>query len=235
MRRECTVDIGIDLGGTNIAIGLVDDQGHIIYKDSVPTNASRHYSEIIRDMFYLSEKVVQDAGYQLKDINTVGVGSPGIPDKEKGMILYANNLNFYNVPLKEEIQKMMNLPIFIDNDANCAAYAEAMVGAAKDVASSVTITLGTGIGSGVIIDNQIYSGFKGAGGELGHIVIQIGGEQCTCGRKGCWERYGSATALILQTKKAAKENPQSVIHELVNGNLDKINGKTAFDANWRWN
>ncbi|MBZ4646609.1 MAG: glucokinase [Petroclostridium sp.] len=222
--------IGIDLGGTNIAVGLVDENGTIIHKDSIPTNASRHYSEIIRDMAQLSLKVIEDAGYQLKDIKSIGIGSPGTPNNEKGILVYANNLQFYNVPMREEMQKYIDLPVYIENDANCAALAEAVAGAAKDVNNSITITLGTGVGSGIIINKKIYSGFNYAGGELGHTVIVMDGEQCTCGRKGCWEAYASATGLIRQTREAAVKNPDSIINKLVDGDLDKIGGKTAFDA-----
>ena len=144
--------------------------------------------------------------------------------------MYNNNLNFRNVPIRSEIQKYINLPVFLDNDANCAALAESVQGAAKDAETSVTITLGTGIGGGIIIGGKIYSGFNFAGGELGHTVIVVDGEQCTCGRKGCWEAYASATALIRQTKKAAGDNPESHINKLVEGEVSKIDAKTAFDA-----
>jgi len=222
--------IGIDLGGTNIAIGLVDENGHILHKDSIPTYADRHYADIIKDMAQLSLKVIKDAGYVIKDIKSIGIGSPGTPNKEEGVLVYANNFKFHNTPIREEFHKYIDLPVYIDNDANCAALAEAVTGAAKDVNHSITITLGTGIGGGIIIDKKIYSGFNDSGGELGHMVIHVDGEQCTCGRKGCWEAYASATALIRQAKQAAKENPGSVINQLVDSNLDKINGKTAFDA-----
>ena len=128
------------------------------------------------------------------------------------------------------MQKYLDLPVYVDNDANCAALAESAAGAAKGTKTSVTITLGTGIGSGIIIDGKVYSGFNFAGGEIGHTVIVVDGEQCTCGRKGCWEAYASATALIRQTKRAAVENPESAINKLVDGDLDKIDAKTAFDA-----
>ena len=222
--------IGIDLGGTNIAVGLVDDAGTIIHKESAPTLAKRHYSEIIKDMANLSLKVVKDAGYDLNKVKAIGIGSPGTPDNEKGLLIYTNNINFYNVPMREEMQKHINLPVYIENDANCAALAEAIAGAAKDARSCIAITLGTGVGGGIIIDKKIYSGFNHAGGELGHTIIQIDGEPCTCGRKGCWETYASATALVRQTKKAAKENPDSLIYKMVNGDIEKIGGKTAFDA-----
>lgn len=222
--------VGIDLGGTNIAVGLVDEEGRIVHKDSVPTYRERPYQEILRDMAQLALKVIKDAGVSLDQVGHIGVGSPGTPDCENGVLVYNNNLNFRNVPIREELQKYINLPVYLDNDANCAALAESVAGAAKGVRHSVTITLGTGIGGGIVIDGKIYSGFNYAGAELGHTVIVCDGEQCTCGRKGCWEAYASATALIRQTKKAAEENPDSAINKLVGGDLGKIDAKTAFDA-----
>jgi len=222
--------IGIDLGGTNIAVGLVDENGKIIHKDSIPTLREREYQDIIKDMAMLSLKVIKDSGVDIKDVKSIGIGSPGTPNSRDGILVYTNNLKFRNVPMRTEMQKYVNLPVYIDNDANCAALAESVAGAAKDVEHSITITLGTGIGGGVVINNKVYSGFNFAAAELGHTVIVVDGEQCTCGRKGCWEAYAAATALIRQTKAAAQANPDSLINKLVNGDLSKIDAKTAFDA-----
>ncbi|MFZ5987397.1 MAG: ROK family protein [Bacillota bacterium] len=222
--------VGIDLGGTNIAVGLVDEDGKIIHKDSVPTFRERPYQEIIKDMAMLTLKVINDSGVSIDQVKNIGVGSPGTPNCKDGILVYNCNLNFRNVPIRAEIQKYINLPVYLDNDANCAALAESVAGAAKGAKHSVTITLGTGIGGGVVIDGKTYSGFNYAGAELGHTVMVVDGEQCTCGRKGCWEAYASATALIRQTKAAAQENPESLINKLVNGDLSRIDAKTAFDA-----
>ncbi len=223
--------IGIDLGGTNIAIGLVDNNGMIIYKDSVATLPERNYQEIINDMVKLSLKVVEQAGYKINMVQSIGIGCPGTPDNEKGLIVYANNFkDFYDIPIREEIQKSINLPVYIENDANCAALAESISGITKGVNHSITITLGTGVGGGVIINNRIYSGFNYAASELGHILLIMDGEPCTCGRNGCWEVYASAGALVKQTKRAVEKNPQSLINAIVNNDIDNINGKTAFDA-----
>ena len=222
--------VGIDLGGTNIAVGLVDEQGKIIHKDSIPTHRERPYAEILKDMAMLTLKVIKDAGVNLDEVAHIGVGSPGTPDCDNGILVYNNNLNFHNVPIRTEIQKYIDKPVYIDNDANCAALAESVAGAAKGVNHSVTITLGTGIGGGIVINGKTYSGFNFAGAEIGHTVIMCDGEQCTCGRKGCWEAYASATALIRQTKKAAQENPESLINKLIGGDLSKVDAKTAFDA-----
>lgn len=220
--------IGIDLGGTNIAVGLVSDDGKIIHKDSVPTGASRPYGEIIKDMGELACKVVKDGGATLDDVKSVGIGSPGTCDNKNGVIVYANNLNFLNTPMRDELKKYIDKPIYMENDANVAALAEYAV-LNKDMQCFIAITLGTGVGGGMVINGKIFSGFNGAGGELGHTVITEDGEPCTCGRKGCWEAYASATALIRQTKKAMDENPDSVMHEIA-AKEGEVNGKTAFDA-----
>lgn len=222
--------VGIDLGGTNIAAGVLDEHLKIIKKGSSPTGGSRHYSEIIKDMSALVLKLLDELELSVQDVPYIGIGSPGSCDRDRGYLLYSNNINFSNVPMREEMQKYIPLPVYLENDANCAALAEGMAGAARDVDNSITVTLGTGIGGGIIIDKRIFTGFNGMAGEIGHTVIVHGGEKCTCGRDGCWEAYASATGLIRQTRRAALENPNSLIHRLVQGNLDNINAKTAFDA-----
>ena len=222
--------VGIDLGGTNIAAGLVNEEGKIIFQESIPTHAERHYTEIIKDMADLALSVIKGAGVSIDEVEKIGIGSPGTPDCKNGILVFSGNLNFRNVPMKAEMQKYINLPVNLDNDANCAALAEWAAGSAKGTEHSVTITLGTGIGGGIIINGESYSGFNYAGAEIGHMVMNCDGEQCTCGRKGCWETYASATALIRQTTKAAKETPDSLINKLIEGDLSKINAKTAFDA-----
>jgi len=222
--------IGIDLGGTNIAAGLVDGDGKIICKGSVPTLRGRPDVEIIRDMAMLAKKVANDAGVDIKDVKSIGIGVPGTANNEKGVVVFADNIYFHNTPIREIMQTYINLPVIIDNDANCAALAESIAGAAKDVDNFVAITLGTGVGGGIVINKKLYKGFNYAAAEMGHMVVVIDGEQCNCGRKGCWETYASATALIRQTRKAAEENPGSLINRLVGGDLSKIDAKTAFDA-----
>lgn len=222
--------LGIDLGGTNIAIGLVDEQGCIVHQGNTPTGRERSATVILEEMARLALAVAKEAGIKLNQINSVGVGSPGAPDVQNGVILYNNNLGFRNVPVRTELQKFIPLPIYVDNDANCAALAEGLLGAAGGVRHSVTVTLGTGIGGGVIIDHNIYSGFNNAGAELGHMVIAAGGKSCTCGRKGCWEAYASARGLIEAAQAAAAEVPASLLFTLVDGDLRKITAQTPFDA-----
>ncbi len=222
--------IGVDLGGTNIAAGLVNQNGKILSKASVPTKREREYPEIIKDMAKLIIDLIQGQGLNISDFKSIGIGSPGVPDCKEGKIVYASNLKFRDVPLRDELRKYIDLPVYVNNDANIAAYAESVAGAAKGYKTSVTVTIGTGIGSGIIIDGKIFSGFNSAATELGHTVLKMDGELCNCGRKGCWEYYASATACIRQTRKAAEENPNSLINRLVEGDIEKIDAKTAFDA-----
>jgi len=220
--------IGIDLGGTNIAAGLVNDAGEILYKDKVKTNPDRHYSEIVRDMAELSKEVAHSGGVSLDKIKWVGVGSPGTCDCERGVLIFTNNINFYNTPMKEEFVKHFDLPFYLENDANCAALGEALLGGGRGTKNSVTITIGTGIGSGIIIDGKIMTGFNHAGGELGHTIIVADGEKCSCGNNGCWEAYASATALIRQTKAAMERDKSSLMWELAR--VKETSARTAFEA-----
>jgi len=221
---------GIDLGGTNIGAGIVDEDGSILLKDEVPTGASRPYEYVIRDMAGLIENIIARGGYTISDIESIGIGSPGSMDRGEGKVVFANNLGWKHVPVRKELQKYIDLPVYLENDANVAGLAESVAGACKGAKNSVTITLGTGVGSGVIIDGKPYSGSHGVGAELGHIIVHTGGVQCNCGNRGCLERYASATALIREGRKVATENPDSLIGKSVEGDLDKITAKVVIDA-----
>lgn len=220
--------IGIDLGGTNIAIGIVNDKGEVLKKDSVPTLLPRDYKEIVKDMAALINKIISEMGISQEEIEGIGMGCPGTVDSENGVITYANNLNMHNVPIAEEMRKYFDKPISVINDANAAAYGEYIVNG-DNVDSFVFITLGTGVGGGIVLNKKIYSGFNSAGAELGHITLVHGGEPCNCGNVGCWEAYASVTALIEQTQKAMSENPDSLMHEL-SKKEGKVSGRTSFDA-----
>jgi len=219
---------GIDLGGTNIAAGIVDENGKMYESMSVPTGATRHYSEIIKDMAELVKALCQKMNISTSDLAAVGIGSPGSIDNKNGVCEYSNNINMVHVPMAEEFKKHINIPVNIENDANAAAYGEYEV-TSKDCKNFVFITLGTGVGGGVVINGDIYRGSNGVGAELGHMVVNMGGEECTCGRKGCWEAYASVTALIRQTKAAMEKDKESLMHKIV-AEEGKISGKTAFLA-----
>lgn len=220
--------VGVDLGGTNIAVGIVDENGRLIAKDSTKTLHERGYEAIVEDMAKLYYKLLEETGVKEEEIVSAGIGAPGSVDHDNGVIIYANNLNFNNVPLAEQLKKHINKPVFVDNDANCAAWAEFVAGSAKGTSVAVVITLGTGVGSGVIIDGKIQSGFNFCGGELGHTVIDANGPLCTCGRKGCFEVYSSATGLINMTKEYAQKDKNSKLWEYTKEG--KFNGRTAFLA-----
>ncbi|MBQ9997468.1 MAG: ROK family protein [Clostridia bacterium] len=219
--------IGIDIGGMSVACGITDEKFNIIYKDSVPTEAKKPGEEIVADIIGLVKKVMDKVNAKEADIKSIGIGAPGMLDRENGVIVRSSNINFRNTEIRKLINEQINVPVYVDNDANCAALGEAVSGSTKEVNNSVMITLGTGVGGGVILNKKIYSGFNGHAGELGHTVIVYDGEPCGCGRKGCWETYASVTALIRQTKKAIEENPESILAKSVDG---EVNGKTAFDA-----
>lgn len=221
--------IGIDLGGTNIVAAVVDEKYNIIAKAKTPTAVPRSAELIFDDIAKVCKEAVEKAGITMNDISSVGLGTPGTVNSD-GVIEFANNLNFDNVPAKDMIiERLGDKPVYVANDANCAALGEAYAGCGNGAKNFIAVTLGTGVGSGVIIDGKIVTGVNNAGGECGHMVIVVDGEACTCGRHGCWEAYASATALINQTKKAMEQYPDSVMHQLAKEE-GKVSGKTAFDA-----
>ena len=226
--------IGIDLGGTNIAAAVVNNEFKIVKKMSVPTGASREAGLIMDDMAALCKKVCSEAGVDFSEIEAIGIASPGVANHTDGVVEYSCNLPFRKFPICAELGKRLGMTnIHVENDANAAAWGEAVAGAAKGTKSSVMITLGTGVGGGVIIDGQVFSGSNYAGAELGHVVIEVGGRQCGCGRRGCWEAYSSATGLIKMTVEKIEECENSgrktVMSDLVK-KYGKVSGRTAFDG-----
>jgi glucokinase len=209
--------IGIDLGGTNIKVGLVNDNGEIILKKSIKTQAERTGEAIVTDMANLTLEVIREAGLQESDVVSIGIGSPGTPNNKTGELIVAYNLPFRHMPMRAVMKKIVSLPVYIDNDANVAALAESTFGGARGSYSSVAITLGTGVGGGVVINNRIYSGFNNAGAEVGHMVLKSGA-------------YSSATALIRETERAAKAHPESILNQMIADNGGKASGRSAFDA-----
>ncbi|MBR4013252.1 MAG: ROK family protein [Clostridia bacterium] len=223
--------IGVDLGGTNIAVGVVNENLELVKKLSVPTGATRPGEEIVADIAKLCVDVCKEVGCELEDIVSIGIATPGIANHDTGVVEYANNLPFSQFHIADLLKAQLGgkVNVKIENDANAAAWGEACAGAAKGTTNSVMITLGTGVGGGIIIDNKVYSGFNYAGGELGHIVISVDGAQCSCGRKGCWEAYSSATALIRMTKEKIEEC-RATGRKTVMLDAPKISGRTACDA-----
>ena len=223
--------IGIDLGGTNIVAGIIDENNKIVAKASRKTNAPRAAEGIFDNMAAAVKDAMAQLGVTNDDVISIGVGTPGSVNKELELIEFANNLGFDNVPAYKMLRERTGIQnVYFDNDANCAALGEAVAGCGKGVKDFIMITLGTGVGSGIIVNGKLVTGLNYAAGEMGHTVIVYNGEQCNCGRRGCWERYASATALITQTKDAMRKNSSSLMWEMVGNDLNNVSGRTAFDA-----
>lgn len=221
---------GIDLGGTNIAAGLVDEKLNLIAKTSTPTLVGRPTDEIAMDMANLCKKLAVENNVALSDVEACGIASPGTANSETGIVEFSNNIPMLNYPMVDKIREYLGIDkVYLDNDANAAALGEVLAGSAKGAKSAVMVTLGTGVGGGIVIDGKIYSGFNHAGAEIGHIVIETDGRPCTCGRKGCWEAYSSATGLIKMTKEKMLETKDTVLWDMCES-IDKISGKSAFLA-----
>lgn len=222
--------MGIDLGGTNIKAGVVDDAFRIIGRAKAKTGIPRPAEEVMDAMAECAKAAAADAGVPWEQIRQVGIGVPGTANEETGVVEYANNLLFENVPVREYLQKRLHKEIDITNDANAAALGEVLAGAARGASNAVAVTLGTGVGGGIIIDGRLFTGFHYGGAELGHMGIVLGGRKCTCGRRGCLEAYASATGLIRSTKEAMEAFPDSLMWELARENGGNVSGRTAFLA-----
>ncbi len=230
--------IGVDLGGTNIAIGLCDENLNMVEKDSVPTLPDRDGELIIKDMAALAKRLIDKHGISVSDIAYVGIAAPGSINSKEGVVEYSNNLPFNNFPIAAIFRKFLPIEkIYLDNDANAAALGEALAGSAKGAEFAVMITLGTGVGGGVILNGRIFSGgINASGTELGHTVIVADGRQCSCGRRGCWEAYSSATALTNMTKEKMTELKIKGIPSLLFDEAEaagKVSARTAFAAKER--
>ena len=222
--------IGVDIGGTNVSAGAVTADGELLFKKAIKTGKERQYAEILADITGLIGEVREEAEVKnLGEPKSVGLGCPGSCNKSTGTVEFSGNLNWHNVPLATDVQKKAGLPCFLENDANAAAYGEFIAGAAKGLNSAVIITLGTGVGAGIIIDGKVFCGENYAGGELGHTVIAMDGPPCTCGRNGCFEVFSSATGLIRITKEAMAQNPDSKLHQIAEES-GKVSARTAFLA-----
>lgn len=223
--------LGVDLGGTNIAAGVVDEDYNIIAKDSIPTNAGRSIDDIVSDMAEISKKVAYSANVPMNHFTSWGIGMPSYVNPKNHLLVHANNLGWKNIPIYSYLKRYIDLPTYIENDANCAALGETLAGIAKDYNNAIMLTLGTGVGGGIILDKRIYAGADLLGAELGHTKLIYNGELCTCGQKGCLEAYCSATALINQAKKEIEISKKSLLYDMCNGDLRQMNGKMVFEAN----
>lgn len=224
------VYIGLDVGGTTFKAGVVTEDGRILHKDAMPTGIERPYQEIIADMAALCKKVAADAGFSMDEVKAIGVGVPGLFDNRTGRIPFCTNLGWHDIPFVEEMKKHLSTPVIGDNDATVAGLAESIAGVSAGIRDCVFLTLGTGVGGGIIIDGKPYSGAHGCGSEIGHMMIKMDGELCTCGNYGCFERYASATAIIREARKAIAQHPESSMLAACGGDLEKLNAKIVIDA-----
>lgn len=222
--------LGIDLGGTNIAAGIVDRNNRMVVKTSRKTRVPCPDDEICSQLADAASETLRKAGLAWDDIPYIGIGSPGTVNRETGVIEYANNLHFSNLPLRKLLEDKLGKKVILENDANAAAYGEYKAGALRGAKIAVAITLGTGIGSGIILDGKILAGSNFAGGEIGHTVIVANGRRCTCGRLGCWEAYASATGLIRSTREAMEKDRSSAMWKITNEDPANADGRTAFQA-----
>ncbi len=221
--------IGVDVGGTNIATGITDENGKLIKKISVKTLGDRPPQEITKDIYNSVKTLMDETGITKDDFELIGIGIPGCVDNKTGLVLQTENMNLSNFPLVKEMQKYIDKPIIMANDANCAVLGEMVAGGAKGYSNVLMITLGTGIGGGFVLDGKIYEGVNGAALEAGHIVIVDNGIQCNCGRKGCFEKYASATALIRITEEYMEKYPDSLMKNYLK-ETGEVSGMTAFKA-----
>ena len=224
------VKIGIDVGGTGIQVGVVNSLNQIIAESSIPTRTDLPFEEQVARIASSVVQTAASAGFSREDIESVGIGIPGIASAKTGEIIKCTNMGWNHVPFRQEFMKHLNKPVHIDNDANVAALAESVAGVSAGTSSSVFITIGTGIGSGIIINGKVWNGAHHIGGELGHVIFDLHGIPCTCGNHGCLERYCSATALIRMAREAAEAHPGSLLLTSVSGDLTRIEAKTVFDC-----
>lgn len=226
------IRIGLDIGGTGIQIGAVNEQNRIIAQSSIPTRKDLPFEEQVDQMVSCIHNLLDsssDPALSMDCVASVGAGIPGLANDE-GTVINCTNLGWNYTPLRKEFMKRINKPFFVDNDANVAALAESVAGKSAGTSSSVFITLGTGIGSGIIINGKIWKGHHGIGSELGHMILELDGVPCSCGNHGCVEQYCSATAIIRMARQQVVTHPESLILTLAQGDASKINAKMIIDA-----
>ena len=222
--------IGIDIGATNLKAGLVDDRGRILATQKMKIVQIESPDALARNLARMTQELAEEVGVPMEEIFSIGVGVPGVVEIRSGSLQYSCNLPFRRVPLRRLFHKYLNKPLYLENDGNCAAVGEYYAGAGRSSKRFVTITLGTGIGGGIIHNGKIYHGSNGMAGEVGHMSIEMDGEPCPCGRRGCWERYASAAALKRQTSRALAAHPDSILARVVAENDGHVSGQSAFIA-----
>lgn len=222
--------VGIDLGGTNIAVGIVNEEKKLLHASSIPTALPLEPEALAERIAGFVWQVLAEAEILPREIEAAGIGIPGTVNPESGVVEYANNFDFVNVAFLDLLKPYFDFPLAAVNDAQAAAWGEYIAGAGQGASSMVMITLGTGVGGAAIFDGKPMEGYNFAAGEIGHMVIERNGRACTCGRKGCFEAYASATALVEDAGKAALENQESLLYTKCGGRLSDINGRLIFEA-----
>lgn len=221
--------IGIDLGGTNVVAGLVDENYQLLDKAAVKTRAEMGFDYITDNMAKLTATLLERAGLKKEQISSIGIGSPGAMDRSTGTLIFAGNLDWHNVPLGPAVEEKTGIRTLIGNDADCAALGEFVAGAGAEDESMALITIGTGVGSGIVTGGHLFSPAGSCAPELGHVSLISGGEPCTCGRRGCAEAYLSFTALIRDANRAADADGESMLARL-RAQGEALNGKNIFDC-----
>lgn len=222
--------IGIDVGGTNLVAGVIDENNRIIARAKKRTAACASAEELCNDLVQLAREATENAGLKPYEIIDIGLGFPGSVDRRHGVVCYTPNAPFSDTPIRDWFRKSWDVPVYVGNDANCASLGECFAGAARGKHSAVVVTLGTGVGIGAVVEGQSFLGFNGNGMEGGHMVIVADGAPCNCGRRGCWEQYSSATALKRLTRETMESDPKSLMWKLCEGSTRNVSGRTAFQA-----
>ncbi len=224
--------LGIDLGGTNIEGGLVDRKGNVRFKTTKPTDSRKRAKTVLNNILSVAKTVIEKAKANKCKVLAIGMGTPGAVDHATGTIVSGaeNIMGWKGVPIVPVLRREFGLPSFVSNDVTLYALGEAMFGAGKGVKEIICLTVGTGIGGGIITGGKIYRGAKDGAGEIGHTTVKLDGKKCKCGSFGCLERYASATAIANMGKQSCKKNGKGLILKLAGGSKDKITAKTVFDA-----
>ncbi len=222
--------LGIDIGGMSVKFGIVDSNNSIVGRHVIETDVEVEAEKFVEQMIEATKVVINENGYQLSDIESIGIGCPGVINTKNGVVVYASNLSWDNVKVAEPFSNEFKVPVVLANDADAAALGEATAGAANGARNAALLTLGTGVGSGVIIDGKILSGPLNGGCEMGHITIEPDGVMCACGNRGCLETCASATALMRMGREAARSNPESMLTKEAKGDIESIKGKLIFDC-----
>ncbi len=229
--------VGVDLGGTNIVVGVLPIEGgdgSVLALRSLPTEASRGAKFVVDRIAAMIEeaiaRVLEERGGVRGDVAGIGIGSPGPLDRATGTIINTPNLGWRNFPLRDLIANAAALPTHLDNDANCATYGEWWLGAGRDVATLVGLTIGTGIGGGIVLDGEIFHGVTDSAGEIGHMTIDSTGRKCKCGNYGCLEAYASGPAIALRAAEGIEAGAASMLSDLVGGRLEEITAATVYEA-----